>query len=166
MMKVWHVIILKNKHYIFDKQTLYNVWRNDENTWWVLKKVTGTISFASYDSSKITYDRVRIISIDCEGFMSCSCGKVQMYMMPCRHVCTIIDKKDLYVPSMFHIRLHKLFNYYHDNNFGKKLATHSTVAINNIVLWTRNNCFRNSDFYKVYMSMIHYSSDNYLLSIH
>ena len=22
----------------FDKRTLYNVWRNDVNTWWVLKK--------------------------------------------------------------------------------------------------------------------------------
>ena len=22
----------------FDKRTLYNIWRNDENTWWVLKK--------------------------------------------------------------------------------------------------------------------------------
>ena len=94
------------------------------------------------------YDRVRIVSIDCEGFMSCSCGKVQMYMMPCRHICAIIDKKEYYIPSMFHIRWHKMFNYYHGNNYGTKLATCSTQSIHNIVLWTRNNCFRQSGSYK------------------
>ena len=48
----------------FDKRTLYNVWRNDANTWWVLKTAAGTIAYASYDSSKIVYDSVRIVSID------------------------------------------------------------------------------------------------------
>ena len=110
----------------FDKRMLYNIWRNDQNTWWVLNKITGTMECASYDSSKLLYDRVRIVSIDCEGFMSCSCGYVQMYLMPCQHICAVIDDKQLYAPSMFHIRWHKLFNYYHGNNFGMKSATHST----------------------------------------
>ena len=132
----------------FDKRTLYNIWRNDENTWWVLKKVAGTMACASYDSCKILYDRVRIVCIDSEGFMSCSCGKVQMYLMPCEHLCAIIEKKNLYVPSMFHIRWHKLFNYYHGNNYGMKLAEHSTATINHTVLWTRENCFRDSGSYK------------------
>ena len=61
---------------------------------------------------------------------------------------SIIDKKDLYVPSMFHILWHKLFNYYHGNSFGNKLANHSTVSINNIVSWTRNKYFRHSGSYK------------------
>ena len=94
------------------------------------------------------YDRVRIVSIDCEGFMSCSCGYVQMYLMPCRHICAVIDDKQLYAPSMFHIRWHKLYNYYHGNTFGIKLATHSTVTLSNIVCWTRDNCFRESGSYK------------------
>ena len=103
---------------------------------------------ASYDSSKLLYDRVRIVSIDCEGFMSCSCGYVQMYLMPCRHICAVIDDKQLYVPSMFHIIWYKLYNYYHGNTFGIKLATHSTVTLSNIVCWTRDNCFRESGSYK------------------
>ena len=37
-----------------------------------------TIRCVLYDSSKLLYDRVRIISINSEGFMSYSCGKVQM----------------------------------------------------------------------------------------
>ena len=132
----------------FDNRKIYNVWRNDANSWWVLKKTAGTIAMVSYESSKILYDRVRIVNIDCDGFMSCSCGKVQMYMMPCRHICAIIDKKEFYVPSMFHIRWHKMFNYYHGNNFGSKLATNSTHSINKIVTLTRNKCFRESGSYK------------------
>ena len=41
-----------------------------------IKKTAGTIAFALYDSRKIIYDRVRIVSIDCKWFMSCGYGKV------------------------------------------------------------------------------------------
>ena len=58
-----------------------------------IKKCAGTIGHVSYDSSRLIYDRVRIVSIDSDGFMSCSCVKVQMYLMPCRHVCAIISIK-------------------------------------------------------------------------
>ena len=102
----------------------------------------------SYESRQLIYDRVRIVSIDSDGFMSCSCGKVQMYLMPCQHICAIISLKKYYVPSMFHIRWHKLYNYYHGNSFGVKLATHITGTIDNIVCWTRNNCYRQSGSYK------------------
>ena len=118
------------------------------------ERTAGTSAMASYESSKMIYDRVRIVNIDCEGFMSCSCGKVQMYMMPCRHICAIIDKKEFYVPSMFHIRWHKMFNYYHGNNFGAKLATHSTQSINKIVTLTRKNTFARVVPINVYMSRI------------
>ena len=64
---------------IFERGKFYNIWRNDKKTWWVLKKCAGTIRCVSYYSSKLLYDRVRIVSIDTDGFMSCSCGKVQMY---------------------------------------------------------------------------------------
>ena len=49
---------------------------------------------------------------------------------------------------MFHIRWHKFYNFYHGNSFGVKLATHSTGTINNIVCWTRSNCYRESSSYK------------------
>ena len=102
----------------------------------------------SYDSSNILYNRVRIVSIDCKGFMSCCCGKVHMYLMLCRHIYAVIDDKELYVPSMFHIRWHKLFNYYHGNTFGIKLDTHCTILMSSIVCWTRDNRFRESGSYK------------------
>ena len=48
--KLWSDSLTKNylKTYVeglaydnFDKRMLYNIWRNDENTWWVLNKVQG-----------------------------------------------------------------------------------------------------------------------------
>ena len=60
-----------------------------------IEKCAGTIGWVSYDSSKLLYDRVRLVSIDTDGFMSCSCGKVQIYLMPCRHLCVIISFKKL-----------------------------------------------------------------------
>ena len=63
------------------------------------------------------YDRVRIVDIDMEGYMSFSCGYVQRMLMPCRHICAVINKKEYYVPSLFHVRWHKLYGYYYNNLF-------------------------------------------------
>ena len=63
----------------------------------------------------IIFQRVRKVSIDAEGYMSCSCGYVQRMLMPCQHICKIIDDPSAYVPAMFHIRWHKLFYYYFRN---------------------------------------------------
>ena len=49
---------------------------------------------------------------------------------------------------MFQIRWHKLYNYYHGNSFGMKLATYSNATISNIVSWTRDNYFPRSGSYK------------------
>ena len=132
----------------FERGKSYNIRRNDEYSWWVLKDCAGTLPLDSTESGTLLYDRVRHVGIDCNGFMSCSCGKVQMYLMPCQHICAIISQKKYYVPSMFHIRWHKLYNYYHGNSFGVKLATNSTDTIDKIVSWTNSNCYRESGSYK------------------
>ena len=63
--------------------------------WWThmvsIKKCAGTIGCVSYDSSKLLYDRVSIVRIDTDGFMSCSYGKAQIYLMTYRHICAIIS---------------------------------------------------------------------------
>ena len=41
-----------------------------------------------------------------------------------------------------------MYNYYHGNNFGEKLASHCTGTINDIICWTRANCYRESGSYK------------------
>lgn len=132
----------------FERGKTYNIRRNDQYSWYVLKDCAGTSQFDSRESGTLLYDRVRHVVIDSDGFMSCSCGKVQMYLMPCQHICAIISQKKYYVPSMFHIRWHKMYNYYHGNSFGNGLATHSMRTIDNIVTWTKENCYRQSGSYK------------------
>lgn len=144
----------------FERGKTYHIRRNDESSWWVLKNCAGTCTFSSRESETLLYDRVRQVVIDSEGFMSCSCGKVQMYLMPCQHICAIISEKKYYVPSMFHIRWHKMYNYYHGNNFGIKLATNSILTIDEIVSWTKDNCYRQSGSYKgVYVQQSDFFKD-------
>ena len=75
----------------FERGKTYHIRRNDEYSWWVLKDCAGTLPLDSTESGTLLYDRVRHVGIDCNGFMSCSCGKVQMYLMPCQHICAIIS---------------------------------------------------------------------------
>ena len=77
----------------FEWGKTYHIRRNDESSWWVLKDCAGTLPVASRESETLLYDRVRQVVIDSDGFMSCSFGKVQMYLMPCQHICAIISQK-------------------------------------------------------------------------
>ena len=67
--------------------------------------------------NELLVDRVRMITMhDC--YMSFSCGVVHRYLMPCHHVYAIIAKIGHYEPSMFHVRWHKLYKYYHGTKYG------------------------------------------------
>jgi len=62
------------------------------------------------------FDRVHIVTVDIEGFMNCTCGYVHQYLAPCRHLMAVLDNIEYLVPSLFHIRWWKHFNYYVDRN--------------------------------------------------
>jgi hypothetical protein len=80
--------------------------------------------------------------------MSCSYGYVQQFLMPCPHVCAVIQKQEFYVPSMFHIRRHQLYNYYHSSSFEKSIAGELYRSLMNIVKVTRETCYHSSGKYK------------------
>jgi hypothetical protein len=69
------------------------------------------------------YARVYIITLDCCGHMSCTCGYVQEYLAPCIHIMRVLNKIENLVPSLFHIRWWKQYNYY----FGSKIANESRL---------------------------------------
>ena len=96
----------------FDNRIFYESRRIDVNTWLVMSKKSMLRNEQNMQHG-IVFQRVRKVIIDVEGFMSCSCGYVQRMMMPCCHICSIIDNSLLYVPSMFHIRWHKSYYYYY-----------------------------------------------------
>ena len=62
-------------------------------------------------SQKLHYNRVHRVTLDHELNMSCNCGYIQRYLMPCPHMCLVIDNVEYLVPSMYHIKWYKIFNY-------------------------------------------------------
>ena len=96
----------------FDRRTLYHVRQICQFKWMVIykKSISG---FPEKKSSALSFQRVRTVTIDTDGYMTCTCGYVQRMLMPCTHICAVIDKPDYYEPSMFHVRWYKMFNYYY-----------------------------------------------------
>ena len=132
----------------FDKKQYYNVHRNSAFTWFVLNKAAGTMPMNTDNASKIKFDRVRTVLIDANQFMTCSCGYIQRFLLPCCHVCAVLKDLRYYEPSLFHIRWHKSFNYYYGNGFASKIAPETNTAINDMLNETRSNHYRDSGKYK------------------
>ena len=127
----------------FNLKDNYRVQRIDINKWYALKK-----EFTSNKSLTMKFDRLRIVDIDAEGFMSCSCGYVQRMLMPCRHICSVLDKSENYVPSLFHIRWYKLYSYYYTKSVNNEICSNTKEALENMLLCTRENSYCMSGKYK------------------
>lgn len=130
----------------FDKRVLYIARKQSNKIWYVMKK-----DIKKDDDKKINilkFVRVRIVSIDNDNFLSCSCGYVQRMLMPCSHVCCVLEKKQFYLPSLFHIRWYKDFNYYYQRDFGKKMVPETTLALNSLLMVTRSKNYTKLGKYK------------------
>lgn len=124
----------------FDNRLHYDVRRSDEHLWYVLRKFTHAPSrqvYKSDHSTSIRFDRVRHVCIDREGYMSCTCGYVQRNLMPCVHICAVLGRKEYYLPSMFHVRWFKSFNYYYCQKFATDIAPATSVAVAKLLDTTR-----------------------------
>jgi len=132
----------------FDKKEYYNVHRNSKSSWLVLNKLAGTTPPIDDMSKLIKFDRVRVVQIDANQFMSCSCGYCQRFLLPCRHVCAVLKDLKYYEPSLFHIRWHKSFNYYYGNEFASKIAPDTDRVLKTMLDDTREHHYRESGKYK------------------
>jgi len=132
----------------FDKREYYNVHRSTEFCWYVLNKEAGTIPPNEDIANNIKFDRVRIVLLDDNQFMSCSCGYVQRYLIPCCHVCAVLEDIKYYDPSLFHIRWHKSFNYFYGNSFSPNIAPRTNDILNRVLDDTRATSYSDSGKYK------------------
>ena len=80
--------------------------------------------------------------------MSCSCGYVQRFLLPCRHICAVLDYIEYYEPSLFHIRWHKDFNYHHGNSLSRNIARNTDTVLRELLVYTRANHYTQSGKYK------------------
>ena len=58
-----------------------------------------------------TFKRLRVVTLDMNGFMNCSCGFLNRCLMPCTHIYCVLDDINYIQPDLFHIRWWKHFNY-------------------------------------------------------
>ena len=81
----------------FDMRDLYNVRLYKKHQWLVMKKddVQDNRKSKSKDKSPVKFDRCRFVQI-VNGYMTCSCGDTQQYLMPCRHICAVIKEKKIF----------------------------------------------------------------------
>jgi len=106
---------LRGKYY-----TCYAAYR----TWYVISKRTIDDYLSEVKSPNVglkndhtKFDRVHIVSVDIEGFMNCTCGYVHEFLAPCRHLMAVLDNIEYLVPSLFHIRWWKHFNYFFGSSY-------------------------------------------------
>lgn len=109
----------------FDQHINYNVIRLANDKWYVMHKDVG--KHRVFNSTEpLEFDRLRIVTIT-NGYMSCTCGYEKRFLMPCRHMCAIINDRDKYTPDLFHIRWYTTYNYY----FKRPFATSKLTGVAN-----------------------------------
>ena len=92
-----------------------------------------------------SFMRVRTVHIDTDNFMHCSCQYYKRWLMPCVHMCCVIDDKYSFTPNLFHIRWWKHFNYFFKNGCNKRnnlLQTSTKEALSSF----RNHHYDNDVF--------------------
>ena len=77
-----------------------------------------------YPSSPINnkttkFTRVRLVSVE-DGYMTCSCCYEKRMLMPCVHICTVIEDASLYVADLFHLRWWKHFYFLYKTKVSDK----------------------------------------------
>ena len=122
---------------IFDRKSQYINIRSGPMQWMVVHKESLNICIEKQWNSKdinkkIRFTRVRKVTIDKDGFMNCSCHFPSRWLLPCSHICHIIDKVEYLTPELIHIRWWKHFNYLYKNpktntDFGTKKAISDTL---------------------------------------
>ena len=102
--------------------------------------------------------------------MSCTCNYPKRWLMPCVHICTVIDSCELYTADLFHLRWWKHFNYMFKKGHSKhdkltRLSLEESVNLN------RDNHFEQRDgkykgiplngttLYEALMNNIHHDTD-------
>ena len=130
----------------FDKKKNYHTVRVGEFEWLSLH-----IEEFEKKNSKMeapSFKRVRTITLDKEGFLNCSCGKTGEYLLPCKHICSVVNEDKYFSLESIHIRWHKQFGLLHGNSFGKENSPEQTKLINELLEITRKTHYHPNGMYK------------------
>ena len=103
----------------FDRRHLYYKKYVGNKTWLVCSSQIFEASYQSLfdknNDSHTQFFRLRKVTVDGNNFMNCSCMYHVRWMMPCVHMCTVIEDLKYYEISMFHLRWWKHYRYLYKN---------------------------------------------------
>lgn len=113
---------------LYDRKSSYLVYQVSSNEWSIIhRSCIHSNEDKECNNAPTKFSRVRTVTIH-DGYISCSCGFVQRWLMPCAHIYCILDKIENVTPSLFHIRWWKHFNYlYHCNSDANHSSTSDTL---------------------------------------
>ena len=95
-----------------------------------------------------SFKRVRTIILDNAGFMKCSCGKTGEYLLPCKHICSLVGEENNFSIDMFHVRWHKQLNLLYGRVSGEECSPAQSKLINEFLNTTRATHYDANGFYK------------------
>ena len=103
----------------FDRRHCYTKRMSSNKNWLVCSSHIFEDSYESQldvsNQHPTKFFRVRTVSIE-DDFMHCTCQFHMGWMMPCVHMCTVIDDVNFYEITMFHLRWWKHFRYLYKNS--------------------------------------------------
>lgn len=88
-----------------------------------------------------SFQRVRSVTIDSDNYMSCSCGYHMRWLMPCVHMCRVLDDMMYYTPDLFHIRWWKHYHFIYKRDNNEYIEHLSAANIQTALSDIRNNHF-------------------------
>ena len=68
----------------------------------------------------LKFIRLRLVRVDCEGFVTCSFEFPSRWLLPCSHICNVLDRSEYFIPDLMHLRWWKHFNYLYKNESSKR----------------------------------------------
>lgn len=130
----------------FDRRREYLSVQVDTNKWLVTHLTN--ISSHKKERSIPRFMRVRKVLLDKDGFMNCSCGRTNEYLLPCVHICKVVDKEEYFGPEQFHVRWHKDYNYYYKTDFGVLSYEKKVSLMDELLKETRSRHYNSDGQYR------------------
>ena len=130
----------------FDKKENYFTVRVGENEW--LSMFNEEFSKKESKMEAPFFKRVRTIRLDKDGFLNCSCGKTGEYLLPCKHICSLVNDESYFSIDMFHVRLHKQFSLFHGKDAGEQCSPAQSKLLKEFFDTTRRTHYDSNGHYR------------------
>ena len=131
---------------MFDRRIYYTSRYIGNKSWLV---ISSHIFEENYTNEQVnivhkpmSFLRCRTVNIDENNYMTCSCMYEKRWLMPCVHMCCVLEKQEYFTPDLFHLRWWKHYHYLFkntDNNNNQQ----SHIKMKDTLKYVRDNHYDN-----------------------